>query len=212
MDIVIIGAGGHGKVVLDAVLCAGRDQVIGFLDADPATHGRLICGVEVLGSPNALARMARGGARGVIVAIGNNRVRQQYAVEAAAGGIELVNAIHPAATVSRFATVGRNVFVAAGAVVCADARLADGVVVNTAAVVDHECDVATAAHLCPGAVLTGRVRVGERAFVGAGARVLPCLRIGSDSVVGAGAVVRADVPDGTTAVGVPARLLNSNKV
>jgi UDP-perosamine 4-acetyltransferase len=61
-------------------------------------------------------------------------------------------------------------------------------------------------------VLTGRVRVGERAFVGAGARVLPCLRIGSDSVVGAGAVVRADVPDGTTAVGVPARLLNSNKV
>jgi UDP-perosamine 4-acetyltransferase len=211
MDIVIVGAGGHGKVVLDALLCQGRDRAIGFLDADPATHGKTVCGLDVIGGPNALGRLHKSGVRGVIVAIGNNRVRQQYAAEAIAGGFELVTVIHPRATIARSAAIGRGVFIAAGVVVCADAKLADNVIVNTSAVVDHECDIAAASHVAPAAVLTGRVRIGERAFVGARACVLPCLSVGADAVVGAGAVVRHDVPDGATAVGVPARLLDSNK-
>jgi UDP-perosamine 4-acetyltransferase len=207
MDIVIIGAGGHGKVVLDAIRCQGRDRPIGFLDADPALQGKAVCGLSVIGNLNAIGKLRQEAVRGAIVAIGDNRVRQQYVTEALAGGFELISVIHPAATVAQSVTIGRNVFVAAGAVVCVDARLGDGVVVNTLAVVDHECDVHAVAHICPAAVLTGRVRVGERAFVGTGARVLPCLTIGIAAIVGAGAVVRADVPDGATAVGVPARLI-----
>ena len=207
IDTLIIGAGGHGKVVLDALRCQGVVRVVGFIDADPQLHGQAVDGVEVLGGPNQLMRLRQQKVRGVIVAIGDNRVRARYAAEAEAAGFELVSAIHPRAVVAASAVVGRNVLIAAGAVVCADAKLGDSVIVNTAAVVDHECVVGDAAHIAPAAVLAGRVKIGEGAFVGMGARVLPCLTVGERAVIGAGAVVLRDVPTGRTVVGVPARLL-----
>jgi UDP-perosamine 4-acetyltransferase len=209
MDVIIVGAGGHGRVVLDILRTAGQHRAVGFLDANPDLHGTEVAGLPVLGHLNMLPRLKSKGIGSAMVAIGDNRVRQSYAHKLAAAGLELVQAIHPSAVISATAAIGRNVMVAPGAIVCTDARIADGTIVNTAAAVDHECDIGEAAFLAPGARLAGRVTVGEGAFIGIGASVLPCLSIGAHAVVGGGALVREDVPPGATVVGVPARIIKT---
>jgi sugar O-acyltransferase (sialic acid O-acetyltransferase NeuD family) len=210
MDIIIAGAGGHGRVVLDILRSAAQTHnVIGFLDANQALHGAQIAGVPVLGHLNLLPKLKQKGLAGAIVAIGDNRVRASYAKKLTAAGLELVNAIHPSAVISRTAAIGRNVVIAPGAIVCTDAQIADSVVLNTAATIDHECEIGQAVHVCPGVRLAGRVSVGEGAMLGIGAAVLPCLRIGEYAVIGGGALVRNDVPAHATAVGVPARILRT---
>lgn len=202
---VIVGAGGHGKVVLEILLAARQYKPVGFLDADPALTDSYVCAIPVLGSINAIATLRRQRIRRAVVAIGDNRTRLHYASLLAEQGIELVNAIHPAAFVAPTATLGRNVVVAAKAAVGIESHLGDSVIVNTSAVVDHECDIGAGAHVCPGAALAGRVRIGSGAFIGAGARVIQCRAVGDYATVGAGAVVIRDVPNEATVVGVPAR-------
>lgn len=208
MDVVIIGAGGHGRVVRDILSAEGKYRAVGFLDADPALAGEWVDGLEVLGHVNLLPKLRRQKVKGIIIGIGDNRTRQQYAhLVEQDGGFELINAIHPAAVVSPGATIGRNVVIAAGAVISTSARLSDSVIVNTNAVVDHECLIAPAVHIAPAAVLAGRVSVGIGALVGLNATILPCLHIGEEAIIGAGAVVIDDVPPHATVVGVPARLI-----
>jgi UDP-perosamine 4-acetyltransferase len=207
MDVIIIGAGGHGKVVLDILRHSRRVRVAGFLDADESLAGARVAGVKVLGPVNLLAKLRRKKIKTAVVAIGDNRTRAQYMNEVRAAGFTLLNAIHPKSVVSRSAKLGENVVIAAGAVVCAEADIGDGAIINTAAVVDHECRVGPAAHICPTAALAGRVTVDEGAFVGLGAKIIQCLSIGAWSTIGAGAVVITDIPAGERAVGVPARAI-----
>lgn len=208
MDALIIGAGGHGKVVLDILREAGKHRPIGFLDADPALTGSTIQGVPVLGQFNQLPKL-RQKAGGAVVAIGDNRTRLQYAELLTRQGFELLSAIHPSATISSTAKIGKGVVIASGAIIAADASIGDCVIVNTGAIVDHECTIETAVHICPAAALAGRVQVGTLAFLGLGCRIIQCLTIGRHAVVGAGAVVIRDVPDAATVVGVPARILEA---
>jgi UDP-perosamine 4-acetyltransferase len=208
MDTVIIGAGGHGKVVLDILRAAGVHRPVGFVDADLSLAGTTVGGLPVFGPANQLAKLRQQHrVKAVVVAIGDNTVRRSYAARATEHGLELVNAIHPSAVVSPTAVVGQNVVIAAGAVICAEAKLADSVIVNTSAVVDHECVVGEAVHICPMASLAGRVTVEAEAFVGMGARVIQCLTVGRRAIIGAGAVVLVDVPEYATVVGVPARVV-----
>jgi UDP-N-acetylbacillosamine N-acetyltransferase len=207
MDLIIIGAGGHGKVVLDILQASGKHRVVGFLDADATLAGTEVNGVPVLGPINQVSRLRQQKIKGGIIAIGDNRVRVSYAALLVEHGVELISAIHPAAVIAKSSVIGRNVVAAAGAIVAASANVADSAILNTNCVIDHECEIESGVHICPGALLAGRVRVGAGAFIGLGAKVLPCLSIGKGAVVGAGAVVLQDVAEGATVVGVPARIL-----
>lgn len=209
MDVIIAGAGGHGRVVLDILRVAGEHNVVGFLDANQDLHNTQIGGVPVLGNLNLLFKLKSKGVAGAIVAIGDNRIRSGYAQKLAAAGLTLINAIHPSAVISPTAQLGVNLVIAAGAIVCTEAKIADSAIINTAAVVDHECEIGRAVHIAPGVRLAGRVWVGEGAFVGIGANVLPCLRIGEYATVGGGTLVLHDVPPGATVVGVPGKVIKT---
>jgi UDP-perosamine 4-acetyltransferase len=206
MDVVIVGAGGHGKVVLEILRAAGQHKPVGFLDADPALAGANVAGLPVLGYLNVLPKI-RPKAKGAIVAIGDNRVRQGYARKLIEAGFDLVSAIHPSAVVSPSAILGHNVVVAPNAVVGTGAKIGHSAIINTSAVVDHECIVGEGAHICPMAALAGRVQIGEGAFVGLGARIIPCLCVGAYATIGAGAVIIEETPAHATVVGVPGRVI-----
>jgi len=208
MDIVIVGAGGHGKIVLEILRLKGEHRVVGFVDADPTLEGQTVAGLPVLGSAGALGKL-KGKVKGAIVAIGDNRTRSAYAQKLRLQGLSLVSAIHPAAIVSSAARLGNNIVIAAGATVCTDTQVGDLSIINTGAVVDHECMIGEAAHVCPGALLAGRVTLETGVFVGLGAKVIQCLSIGAWSTIGAGAVILRDVPAGVTVVGVPGRVIAS---
>jgi sugar O-acyltransferase (sialic acid O-acetyltransferase NeuD family) len=211
MDVVLIGAGGHGRVVLDILLAAGIHKPIGFLDADPQLTGQTVGGLPVLGQINLLPKLKAQKVKAAIISIGDNLPRQRYFKKLSDQGFELVNAIHPASHISPTVEMGRNIVVAAGAVICTDAHIGDSVIVNTSAVIDHECRIGRTVHICPSATLAGRVQVGDEAFLGMGCNIIQCLKIGANAIVGAGAVVIDDVPDSATVVGVPARVIKVDK-
>jgi sugar O-acyltransferase (sialic acid O-acetyltransferase NeuD family) len=202
---VIVGAGGHGRVVLDTLLAGGAYDILGFVDSNRALHGRRMDGQLILGDLSRLPSLAADGPLGAVVAIGDNGVRRSFAQQIEEMGIELVNAIHPSANLARNVTLGRNLVIAAGALVCAHCQIGDSTILNTGCIIDHESRIGPAVHVCPGARLAGRVIVDSGAFIGIGSTIIHCVRIGSEAIVGAGAVVIRDVDPMMTVVGVPAR-------
>ena len=203
---LMIGAGGHARVCLEALRDDPNLHVVGCVSSDGTCIEGLL--VAVLGSDADLEHIAaREGAAHAFVAIGGNGARLGAIQRCREAGLHLVNAVSRFAMMSSSAVVGDGVALLPGSVINAAAHLGDGVIVNTTASVDHDCVIGDGVHIGPGAVLAGGVRVGTGAFVGMGARVLPGVAIGANAVVGAGAVVVADVADGLTVVGVPARPL-----
>lgn len=204
--VLILGAGGHGRVVLDILLQQARCEIAGFLDNNAQIHGRRVDGFPVRGAIDDLQRHAtESDADSAIVAIGDNGVRRCLARQIDLAGIQLVSAIHPSATLARNATVGRNVVIAAGTVVCANCHIGDSVILNTGCVIDYQTMVGEGSHVCPGVRIAGRCIIEPGAFLGVGATVVPSVTIGCEAIVGAGAVVLDDVPPMATVVGVPAR-------
>lgn len=204
--VVILGAGGHGRVVLDILLAQRRYSVVGFLDNNQDILGRRIDGVPVVGTIDAAAEACdRHNATSVIVAIGDNGARRGIARQLEQAGLRLLSAIHPTAAVARNATIGRNVVIAAGVVVCAHCQIGDSVILNTGCIVDHQTMIGEGSHICPGVRIAGRVVVEPGTFVGIGATIVPRVTVGCEAIVGAGSVVLEDVPPMATVVGVPAR-------
>ncbi|MEO6376629.1 MAG: hexapeptide transferase, partial [Caulobacteraceae bacterium] len=127
--VVVVGAGGHAKVVIELIRAEGRYEVVALLDAD--TTPRQVLGVEVVGDDDALPRLRVDGIANAFIALGGNALRLKVGGRARAAGFELVNAISPMAVISPTARIGAGVAVMAGAVINAEARVEDFAIVNT---------------------------------------------------------------------------------
>ncbi|WP_459501940.1 acetyltransferase [Bacillus sp. C1] len=207
MQIVMIGAGGHSKVIQDIILSSYRDyKIVGRLD-DMYEQLRVKDGVYF--GPISAAEKLMNEHTDVrfVVAIGNNRIRKRIMEQLGIPSHRYVTLIHKQAIVSLSATIGNGTVIMPGAIVNADAEIGDHVIINSGAIVEHDNKVSDFAHISPKAVLTGTVTVGKGVHIGAGANVIPNITIGEWSVIGAGATVICDIAANCIAVGVPARVI-----
>lgn len=212
IQVVIIGAGGHGIVVADIFWLMHRAHAgltpVGFIDDDPLLEGRITRGLPVLGADyKAIEDMADA----VIVAIGDNQKRKAIYNHFKNQGVQLATAIHPSAVIAGNVPIGEGSMICAGAVVNPEAEIGADVILNTACSIDHHNKIGDHAHIAPGVHLGGNVSIGEGALVGIGATVMPGCKIGAWSIVGAGAVVVGDVPDRKVFAGVPAKSITKSK-
>jgi sugar O-acyltransferase (sialic acid O-acetyltransferase NeuD family) len=217
IDLLIYGAGGYGREVewlasecfrydaYDEAHATGATRC--FID-DVACSGEL-CGVPVMSLADAREWYPDAA---IIVAIGSPHIRQRIAEAVEAAGGHFATLLHPDTRLGPRVCFGAGTMICAGNILTTDIRIGRHVIVNLACTIGHDVLIEDYATVSPGVHISGNVHIGARAFIGTGAVInngLPGhpIRIGRDCVIGAGAVVREDIPDGCTAVGVPAKVI-----
>ncbi len=200
-QLYLVGAGGHCKVVYDAILSAGEAPLtLKIVDGNPARVGDAFMQALpiTLFNPELLAGQA------FHVAIGDNKVRRKFHTIASETGGQSYTVMHPSAELADSAEVQPGTLVAALAVIGPQALVGCSVIVNHGSVVDHDCRIGDFCHISPNATLGGGVTIGDNVLIGAGAIILPEISICANSVIGAGAVVTRNIEHPAVYVGVPA--------
>lgn len=195
-DVVLIGAGGHAKVISEIVECNG-DKVIGFLDDGDA---RMFPKLNILGRISDIS--AYSDKASFVVAIGDNYIRK---VIDGLYRVSWYTAQHPSAEVSKYAEIGNGTVIMANAVINHSAKIGRHCIINTASIIEHDCLLHDYVHISPSATLGGAVTIGDCTHVGLGANIINNISICKDCIIGAGAVVIKDINEKGTYVGVPAK-------
>jgi sugar O-acyltransferase (sialic acid O-acetyltransferase NeuD family) len=206
--IIIIGAGGNSKVLIDTVLERVKNdediKIIGILDDDPLK--KEFQGFPVIGPVARISEYARDKDIWFINGIGSNEIRKSICLKYGET-IQYDNAVHPTAIIGSDVTIGSGSVVMAGAIINTGTKIGKQVIVNTGAILEHDNIIDDFAHIASGTVTAGNVRVGECSMLGTGTRVIQGIKIGSNVMIGAGATVIDDINDNCTAVGVPAKII-----
>lgn len=208
--VIGIGAGGHAKILVEVLRETGGYDLVGFTDQRPDLKGKRLLGVPILGDDSLLPLLRNEGVDTAFVGVGATRdvsLRKKLYELATGCGFEMITLVHSRAYVAASARLGRGVAVLPGAVVNTDVVLGHNVTVYSGAIIEHDSVIGDHVHLSPGAHVAGGVHIEAEAFVGIAASIIQGIRIGAGSVIGAGAAVIRDIPAGSTAVGVPARIL-----
>jgi UDP-perosamine 4-acetyltransferase len=203
--IVVVGTGGHARVVVGVLKHLRRYEIVGCLDQKKHNHREKISGVPVIGTWADLRKIFKRQTKKAALAIGDNKQRRAMQRTAEKMGFVLPALIHPRTKIEPTARIGAGAVVCTGAIIAAEAVIGKGAIVNSGSIIDHETVVGAHAHVAPGCAIAGRVKVGDGAFVGIGSKVIDGVRIGSSAVVGAGAVVIKNVRSRATVAGVPAK-------
>ena len=205
--LLILGAGGLGRVVADLALKLGWWREVAFLDDNRKDS---VLGLQVVGA----ARDASGfiGYDDLFVAIGDNASRERVLGVFISAGARVPTLVHPDAVVGTNVSIGSGTVVMAGAVINCGSRIGMGCIVNTGATVDHDNLIHDYVHISPGVHIAGTVTVGRRSWIGIGAAICNNVSICDDCIIGAGAVVTGRIAESGTYVGVPARKLQSESI
>ncbi|MEH7336800.1 acetyltransferase [Neobacillus drentensis] len=204
-NIAIIGEGGHSKVIKDIIRAGQQYEVIAIFDDK---YERLTDDGMFYGPILSVHDLLEKECFKVVIAIGNNKVRQRIVDVLGLDSKQYATLIHPSAIISESATIGNGTVLMPNVVVNADTIIGNHVIINTAAVVEHDNKISDFVHVSPNATLTGSVKVLEGSHVGAGAIIIPGITIGDWSTIGAGSTIINDIPSFSTAVGSPARTIN----
>ncbi|MGP4074893.1 acetyltransferase [Halobacillus sp. K22] len=209
MELLLIGDGGHSKVIQDIIHAEGKHKIIGLLD--DKYEKKTIRQHTFVGPLDTIFDLNRENV-GIILAIGNNRVRKKLVKQFQIHPSQFITVIHPSAIVSPSARIGRGTVIMPKVVVNANAVVRDHCILNTGSTVEHDCFVENFTHLSPAATLTGQVVLEEGVNIGASATVIPGLKIGSWTIIGAGATVVENIAANQTAVGCPAKIISKASV
>lgn len=201
--ILLFGAGGHASVCVEVLKDSGTIVDFCIDKSDSHRIGEKIHGSEII-PESKLNELYNEGYREIIIAIGDNKVRNESQRNLQSIGFEFVNAISPHAKISQSASVGFGVVIMPGVIINSNASIGNHAIVNSGSVIEHDCRIADFVHIGPNSTLTGNINIGTRTLIGAGSVLIPGISIGSDAVVGAGSVVIRDIPSQRTVYGNPA--------
>jgi len=203
-EVVLIGYSGHGFVVAEAAKLS-RLNIKGYTEIKEATQNPFE--LEYLGFEMDTAFKGWNTDQDYVLGIGDNLIRQKAGDFIISKKKEILNVVHPSASVSKKVIMGIGNFIARNTAINPGAILGDFCIINTGAIIEHECTLGDAVHVAPGAVLTGNVSVDDRTFIGANAVIKQGVKIGKDVIIGAGSVVISDVANNKKVVGNPSRLI-----
>lgn len=206
-EILLVGAGGHCKSVLDAIKRSSSFKVYGILDIE-SNIGQTILGHEICYTDNQLIDLFQQGIRNVFITvagIGNPKLRIELFSKCKEIGFQFPIIIDTSAVVSNYSKIGKGVFIGKNAVVNADVIIGDMAIINTASVIEHDCEIGEFASISPSATLSGGVKVGAYTHVGTNVTVIEGIVIGMSSIIGAGSVVVKDIDSNCKAYGIPCK-------
>lgn len=203
MNIVILGHGGHAKVVTEILDQHPEYKISGYV-VDESVPKK---GNKIIGTDRDLKALFEGGIHFAFVAIGDNRIRLKLSDKLRKLGFQLINVISKDSIISQSARLGTGIVVMPGAIINADATIGDDCIINTNASVDHDCIVGNGVHIAPGVAVSGSTNIGPGSFLGTGCRVIDNIDIGANVIVGAGAVVIDSLKSDKIYIGVPAKEL-----
>lgn len=209
---IVLGAGGHAKIVLDILKKQGK-FIYGLTDAS-IPKGETCMGYPVIGDDTELPFLLKKGICNAVMGIGHvgyPKVRNSVYKKTLEIGFSFPNLIHPTAVIADTVEMGEGSLFAAQCVVNADAKIGTLCIVNTLAVIEHEVNIGDGVHIAPHATVLGQASVGQNSFIGAGSIVLQGVHVGKNCIIGAGSVVLHDIEDNCIMVGNPARLLRRRK-
>ena len=208
-NLLIIGAGGHGKVVGESAAKMGHWSEIAFLD-DKFPSLNSILNWSVVGNLQQVEEL-RSKYSDCVVAIGDNTFRLELIKKCLKLGYSLPSITHPSSLISPFVSLGEGCVAFARTVVNPDSKIDDGCILNTGVIVDHDCVLEEGVHLASGVTLAGGVRVGRESLIGVGASVTPYTVIGKNVIVAAGSVVTKDIGNNVLVAGVPAKVIKNHE-
>ena len=204
--VIIIGAGGHARVLFDCLRLQGVN-VLGMLDKEGAYNGN--SALPIIGDDSAISEYPSDTVELIngLGSIGNMSLRTSIFSKFKNLGYCFRNVIHPSAIIAHDCELGEGVQVLAGAVINSGTKIGANTIVNTGAIVDHECIIGSHVHIAPGCTLSGGIHIGYGTHIGTGATIIQGISIGNRALVAAGAVVVKNVPDGEKVMGVPAKIV-----
>jgi len=208
LPIVVIGAGGHARVVADALLTSGY-KVLGFTDANSALHGKTLLGCPVLGDDSVLQQYSPEQIRLVNgIGITDNQaqsLRQRLQQSMQAQGWRFIGVKHPSTIVSPYTELRSDVQIMAGSIIQCGVFIGEGSIINSGAIIEHDVHIGDWTHTAPGAILCGEVSVGNFCHIGAGATIRQQISLGANCLIGAGSVVTQNANGPIVLIGIPAR-------
>ena len=202
-SIIIVGAGGHARVVIDAVRLNKLD-IHGIIDINYSEKSERINGYPLVGGFDYLDHINPKN-YDIVIAIGDNDKRDKYFSKVVKLGFNLPNIAHPTSILSKYVTIGKGVFINSGVIINSMARIGDNTIINTGAIIEHEVIIGKNCHICPGVKLTGRVHIGRNTFIGIGTSVIDHIMINENVTIGAGSVIINNIDKNLTVAGSPAK-------
>ncbi|MEA4828309.1 MAG: acetyltransferase [Clostridium sp.] len=208
--IVLVGGGGHCKVIIDIIKSTNEYEIVGVTDNNKI--GEKLLDVPIIGNDDMLPELFKSGVKNAFVSLGalnNIEVRDKIYNKLKNVGFNIPKLIHNKAVVSPYTEIHDGTCIMAGAIVNAGSVINENCIINTSSVIEHDCIIGRNTHVSPRSCIAGGCSIGENSHIGAGCCIIQGINIGSNVVIGAGAVVLKDIKDHVTAVGIPAKIIKS---
>ncbi len=206
--ILLVGAGGHAKTIVDTLERQGKYQIVGFVDKAP-NQNEIYRGYSVIGTDDDLEALFHSGVHQAVISVGylgKSAIRNQLYCKVKEIGYTLPVIVDDTAVLATDVIIGEGTYIGRNAVINAAAKIGRMCIINTGAIIEHECRVGDYAHVSVGGVLCGNVEIGEASFVGANATIIQDRKVGSQCIIAAGTVVINNIPEGVTVAGVPGQV------